>query len=154
MAKVEKLNGEGGTSEGMYFHRFSGTPTTMYEFRLGDPGQPLDAEDPRDHRGDTFVMEVRCELAKVVSDQTNDGDRDIIVWKVLDSKPGKRVARGQKHDPNQTTIDGEDPNNAPGSDIRGHGFGSGDTPATGESREFNPQSVFSDADAPPAGDDG
>ena len=144
MAEVTKYNGEGGTTEGMYFHRYSGTPLSQHEFRTSLEGEPM---DPREYRGDVFVMEVRCELSKVISDQTNDGDRDIIVWKVVDSAPGKRIGRGPKHDPNQTTIDGEDPNKPAGADIRGHGFGSGDTPDS-ESREFEPSAVFSDADAP------
>lgn len=131
MAKVQKMNGEGGTTEGMFFHRFSGTPVSQYEFRLSEDGTPsendLDADDPRDYRKDVFVFEVRAELSKVISDSTNDGDRDVIVWKVLDSKPGKRVERGKKeHDPNQTTVDGGDPNEKPaGADHRGHGFGAG-----------------------------
>lgn len=121
MAKVEKQNGEGGSTEGMFFHRFSGTPVSQYEFRLreGDDtpsDNPLDADDPRDSRKDVFVFEVRAELSKVISDSTNDGDRDVIVWKVLDSKPGKRVQRGQKKpakseepdvDPNQMELSEE-----------------------------------------------
>lgn len=95
MTKTTMMNGTGGTSEGLFRHRFSGTPTTSYEF----PG------DPRDHRGDVYVFEVRAELSKVVSDHVNDGDREIIGWKVIDSKPARLVERSDGHDPAQMTTD-------------------------------------------------
>lgn len=95
MAKVTNMNGTGGTSEGMYFNQFSGKPTTQYEF----PG------DPREHRGDNFKLEVVVELTKVTSDTVKDGPREIVSYKVLESKPAVLVARADGHDPNQTSID-------------------------------------------------
>ena len=155
MAKVRKQNGEGGGGEGMFIHAYSGKPSgSYYEFRVGDAAdtaQGLGAVDPNDYVGSTFKVQVEARLVGVSRKDMNDGVQDVLSLRVVNSAPLVLIERGHKHDPNQTTIDGESPNDAPGSDIRGHGFGSGDTPTT-ESREFNPQSVFSDADAPAGAD--
>ncbi|NMO00857.1 hypothetical protein HH308_06470 [Gordonia sp. TBRC 11910] len=97
MAEVKNHNGTGGTSEGMYLHQFSGKPTTQYEF-LGDP---------RDHRGDVYTLVVRVELTKVTSDHIKDGDREIIGFKVIDSKPPQLVQAASERDvdPNQIPMD-------------------------------------------------
>ena len=96
MAKVTKENGEGGTTDGMYLHRYSGGGIDQFEFPGGDPHAYI---------GDTFAMNVRVELAAVVSDRSNDGPREILKFKVVDSAPPKFVARADGVDPNQTSID-------------------------------------------------
>ncbi|QDB74835.1 hypothetical protein KNU56_gp58 [Gordonia phage Arri] len=125
MTKVTNMNGDGGTSAGMYKHAFSGSPITQYEF----PG------DPRDHRGDVYVFEVRAELTKVVSDHVKDGDREVIGWKIIDSKPARLVARADNQDPNQTSIDDVPP---PDDNL------DSDITEPAEKPNDNPAEIFSD----------
>ncbi|MCF8610009.1 hypothetical protein L5G28_07520 [Gordonia sp. HY285] len=96
MSKVTKFNGEGGTSEGLYLHKYSGGGIDQFSFPSGDPHL---------HIGDTFSMNVRVELKAVVSDRTNEGPREILQFRVVDSAPPKFVARADGQDPNQTSID-------------------------------------------------
>lgn len=96
MSKVTKFNGEGGTSDGLFFHQFSGRPVDQYAWPSGDPSAS---------KGDVFVLTVRAEVVKVVDDLVKDGPRKTIGFKVIDSKLGNLVARGDGVDPNQTSID-------------------------------------------------
>ena len=52
----------------MYFHRYSGGGLDMFEFE-GDPYAAI---------GDTFKVTAVVELAKVVVDETKDGQRHIL----------------------------------------------------------------------------
>lgn len=96
MAKVTKMNGEGGTSAGMFHHKYSGGGTDQFEFPSGDP---------HSHIGSTFAMTVQVELKAVVSDRISEGPREILQFKVINSAPPKFVAKGDGVDPNQTSID-------------------------------------------------
>lgn len=99
MAQVSKHNGEGGTTDGMYLHRYSGGGVDQFEFAGGDP---------HDYIGATFAVNARVELTKVVSDRIADGPREILGLRVIDSQPLKFVARSDGSDPNQTSIDDMD----------------------------------------------
>lgn len=100
MSKVTQHNGENGTSDGMFLHRYSGGGTGQYEWPHGD--------DPRLSLGDTFVMNVRVELTKVITDEIADGQRQILGFKVVDSAIGKLVEKSGGIDPAQTSIDDMD----------------------------------------------
>lgn len=127
MAIVKKMNGEGGTTAGMYHHKYSGGGTDQFEFPGGSP---------HDYIGDTFAMTVRVELKAVVSDRISDGPREILQFKVIDSAPPKFVAKANGEDPGQTSIEdidddpaggnygdyeppSDDPDTAPGEDAPG-----------------------------------
>lgn len=99
MAIVKKMNDEGGTTDGMYHHRYSGGGTDQFEF----PG-----DNPHDHIGDTFAMTVLVELKAVVSDRIADGPREVLAFRVINSAPPKLVAKAGGADPNQTSIDDYD----------------------------------------------
>ncbi|WP_353107777.1 hypothetical protein [Gordonia sp. (in: high G+C Gram-positive bacteria)] len=96
MAKVTKMNGEGGTTAGMFHHKYSGGGTDQFEFPSGDP---------HNHIGSTFTMTVQVELKAVVSDRISEGPREILQFKVVNSAPPKFVSKGDGVDPNQTSID-------------------------------------------------
>lgn len=100
MAIVKKMNGTGGSTAGMYFHAFSGMPNDQYT-------PPFD-DDPREHIGETFVIEVRAELTAVTTDEIKSGKREKLSFKVVDSKVGKMVARADGSDADQTSIDDYD----------------------------------------------
>lgn len=106
MAKVTKHNGEGGSTDGMYFHSFSGRPVDQYTSPFGD-------DDPRDRIGDVVVMTDRMQLVGVVTDEVKDGTRQTLKWKCLDSKTGKVVERAGHIDPNQYSIDDYDDDTTP-----------------------------------------
>lgn len=101
MSKVTKHNGTGGSSDGLFFHSFSGRPIDQYEWPNSDG-------DPRANIGDVFVLTVRAEVVKVVEDEIKDGRRQTIGFKVVDSKIGNIVAKADGNDPNQTSIDDVD----------------------------------------------
>ncbi|WP_298442457.1 hypothetical protein [Gordonia sp. (in: high G+C Gram-positive bacteria)] len=124
MAVVKKHNGEGGTTEGMFLHRYSGGGTSQFEFPGGDP---------HDYIGDTFAMTVSVELAAVVADRISEGPREILKFKVIDSAPPKFVAKANGEDPDQTSIDELD-----------------DAPAGGNYGDYEPPS--DDPDAAPGED--
>lgn len=126
MSKVTKYNGEGGTSEGMFFHAFSGRPTSQYDWPNSDG-------DPRKNIGDVFVLTVRAEVTKVVEDEIKDGRRQTIGFKVIDSKLGNIVAKVDGTDPGQTSIEDID-----------------DDPAGGDYGDYE----TSDDSGDPSGDDG
>lgn len=80
----------------MYFHRYSGGGLDMFEFE-GDPYAAI---------GDTFKVTAVVELAKVVVDETKDGQRHILGLKVIASQPLRFHAKAEgKPDVNQTSID-------------------------------------------------
>ena len=97
----DKENGTGGTTDGTYFHSFSGRPLDQYT-------SPFGTDDPRDHIGSTVSITVRAELTAVVTDHVSEGTRETLKFKVLDSKTGTVVAKADKSDPNQTSIDDVD----------------------------------------------
>ena len=97
MAIVKKMNGTGGSTDGMFFHSFSGMPNDQYT--------PPFEDDPREHIGETFVIEVRAELTAVTTDEIKSGKREKLSFKVVDSKVGKMVTRADGSDSNQTRID-------------------------------------------------
>lgn len=101
MSKVEKFNGEGGTSSGLFFHQYSGKPIDQYSW-------PHNDGDPRANIGDVFVLTVHAEVTKVVEDEVKDGRRQTIGFKVIDSHLGKMLAKADGNDPNQTSIDDMD----------------------------------------------
>lgn len=101
MSKVQKFNGEGGTSDGLFFHAFSGRPVSQYDWPNSDG-------DPSANLGDVFVLTIRAEVVKVVEDEIKDGRRQTIGFKVIDSKLGNMVAKSDCVDPNQTSIDDVD----------------------------------------------
>lgn len=100
MSKVEKLNGTGGTADGLYFYSFAGRPIDQYDW--------ADGTDPRANIGDVYVLTIRAEVQKVVTDEIKDGQRQTIGFKVIDAKRGQMVAKADKSDPNQTSIDDVD----------------------------------------------
>ena len=100
MAIVKKMNGTGGSTDGMFFHSFSGMPNDQYT--------PPFEDDPREHIGETFVIEVRAELTAVTTDEIKSGKREKLSFKVVDSKVGKMVTRADGSDSNQTSIDDYD----------------------------------------------
>lgn len=102
MAIVTTFNGQQGTSsDDLFFHAFAGRPVDQYESPFAD-------DDPRTHIGDIVVMTVRAELTAVVTDHISDGTRQSLKFKVVDSQPGKVIARSNGADPNQTSIDDAD----------------------------------------------
>ena len=117
MAKVEKMNGEKGSTEGMYTHAYSGIPPGQWEFRIGDSEetvQGLGAEDPNDYIGSTFRISVEVKLGQVAKKDLANGTEDRLSLKVVNSGPLHLIKRGHKDepkkdaepiDPNQTTID-------------------------------------------------
>lgn len=119
MAEVTKMNGEKGSTEGMYTHAFSGIPPGQYEFRIGDAedtAEGLDAADPNDYVGSTFRLTVEVKLGQVAKKDLANGTEDRISLKVTNSGPLKLIARGHKEDktlksdepetdPNQMTLD-------------------------------------------------
>ena len=119
MAEVTKMNGEKGSTEGMYTHAFSGIPPGQYEFRIGDDKdtvEGLDVADPNDYVGSTFRLTVEVKLGQVAKKDLANGTEDRISLKVTNSGPLKLIERGHKEDktpksdepetdPNQMTLD-------------------------------------------------
>ena len=67
MAIVKKMNGTGGSTDGMFFHSFSGMPNDQYT--------PPFEDDPREHIGETFVIEVRAvEVGNLYADDEDAYD--------------------------------------------------------------------------------
>ena len=120
MTIVHKMNGEGGNSEGVFAHAYSGKPAgSFYEFRVGedsDTVQGLGVEDPNDYVGSTFKVPVEVRLVGVTKKDMKDGVVDVLSLRVVNSGPLKLIARGHKEDktpksdepetdPNQMTLD-------------------------------------------------
>ena len=114
------MNGEGGNSEGVFAHAYSGKPAgSFYEFRVGedsDTVQGLGVEDPNDYVGSTFKVPVEVRLVGVTKKDMKDGVVDVLSLRVVNSGPLKLIARGHKEDktpksdepetdPNQMTLD-------------------------------------------------
>lgn len=150
MAKVTTLNGESGNStEGMYFHQYTGKPESQYEFRLGDDVltvEGLGAVDPHEYVGATFSVNVRVKLGSVKEEEIKNGTREILGLRVVDSGPLRLVERAAKKDSKSEstkTDDDTDPNQAT---IDDYSEDYGDVP-TENSDASGPTLAFSDTNA-------
>lgn len=109
------MNGEDGSTEGMYTHSFSGIPPGQYEFRIGDTSdtvQGLGIEDPIDYVGSTFKLTVEVKLGQVATKDLANGTEERLSLRVVNSGPLTLIARGHKDakDPKSESQADVDPN--------------------------------------------